>query len=333
MLDRRHPVRLTKGEIVDADAVLSMLAGHIRMRVYQKRLEYAYSSLRNMVNKAGIEMYVNDFYTHELLFINESQAAAYGGAEKVLGMPCWKVLYPDKKGECDFCPKNKLVDGKGNPVQPYIWDSQRPSDGAWFRVVNAAVYGVDGRLAHIVSSINITENKNNEMLIRHLAEYDTLTSLPNRDKLEKDLNKLLSGADPVKESGYLIFMDLDGFKAINDTYRHQAGNDLLRQIGHFLSNENETLGMSYRYCGDEFVIVAENKSEEDLGRIRDLLMTRFSKKWRVHGKLIFCGVSAGVVPIPQGGKTAEELIDAADMAMYEVKKNGKHGFRLLGAKG
>ncbi|GHV78357.1 hypothetical protein AGMMS49944_01480 [Spirochaetia bacterium] len=326
MLDRRHPIRLSGRQIVDADAVLSVLAGHIKMRVYQKRLEYAYSSLRNLIDKAGVEMYVNDFYTHELLFINESRAVSRGGMEKLLGMPCWKALYPIRTGECEFCPKDKLVDAKGNPTQAYTWDMQHPSDGSWFRMVNAAIRWVDGRLAHVVSSINITENKYNEMLVRRMAECDALTALPNRGKLIEDLNKMLNRAVPDQGIGYLIFIDLDDFKEANDTHGHLLGDALLRQIGHYLLSENRTLGMPYRYGGDEFVIVAENRTEDDLGRIREMLLNRFSTEWRIDGNSIICGISAGAVPLKK--KTAEELIYAADMAMYEVKKNGKHGFRL-----
>jgi diguanylate cyclase (GGDEF)-like protein len=328
MLDRRHPVRLTKREIVDADAVLSVLAGHIKMRVYHKQLERAYSSLTNMIDKAGLEIYVNDFNTHEILFINESLAAQRGGAEKLLGMPCWQVLYPPRKGECEFCPKARLLDENGNPVQAYTWDMQRPSDGAWFRMVSAAIQWIDGRLAHVVSSINITENKYNEMLVRRLAEIDALTSLPNRGKLVGDLNNIMAQIGAENDQGYLFFMDLDDFKDVNDTYGHLAGDALLRQIGKFLMNESATLGSAYRYGGDEFVIVAVGKSKEDLGLIKDLLLGRFSREWRIEDASIFCGVSIGAAAMPGKGKTAEELIYAADMAMYEVKKDRKHGFRL-----
>jgi diguanylate cyclase (GGDEF)-like protein len=328
MLDRRHPVRLTKREIEDADAVLSVLAGHIKMRVYQKRLERAYSSLANMIDKAGLELYVNDFHTHEILYINESLAAQRGGRERLLGMPCWKVLYPQKDGECEFCPRERLLDDKGNPAQAYTWDMQRPSDGAWFRMVSAAVNWLDGRLAHVVSSINITENKYNEMLVRRLAEIDALTSLPNRGKLMEDLGALLTRAAEGQSRGYLIFMDLDDFKDVNDTYGHLAGDALLNQIGRFLTDEKAALGAAYRYGGDEFVVIALGKSGEDLGRIRDMLLDRFSGEWRIGDNAICCGVSIGAVELPRDGRTAEELIYAADMAMYEVKKSRKHGFRL-----
>jgi diguanylate cyclase (GGDEF)-like protein len=325
ILDRRHPIRLTKREIVDADAVLSVLAGHIKMRVYQKRLEHAYSSLTNMINKAGLEIYVNDFYTHEILFINESLATERGGAEKLLGMPCWKVLYTSKNGECTFCPKGRLIDKEGNPAGAYTWDLQRPSDNAWFRMVSSAIHWIDGRLAHVVSSVNITENKRNEMLVRHLAEIDSLTSLPNRGKLMEDLNGILARKN---RRGYLLFMDLDDFKGANDTYGHLAGDALLGQIGRFLEEARSALGMAYRYGGDEFIILALDKSEEELNIIKDMLLDRFSGKWRIGNNDIFCGISIGAARIAPESKTAEELIYVADMAMYEVKRDRKHGFRL-----
>jgi diguanylate cyclase (GGDEF)-like protein len=328
ILDRRHPVRLTRREIVDADAVLSALAGHIRMRVYQKQLERAYSSLTNMIDKAGLELYVNDFHTHEILFINESLAAGKGGAESLLGMPCWEALYSSPNGECDFCPKDRLLEKDGSPGKAYAWDLQRPSDGAWFRMVSAAIKWIDGRLAHVVSSINVTENKRNEMLVRRLAEIDALTSLPNRGKLMEDLHNVLARSAGENCLGYVLFMDLDDFKSANDAYGHLAGDALLRQIGRFLGDESAALGVAYRYGGDEFVIIALDKSEEDLGRIRDMLLGRFSGEWHVGNNAIFCGVSIGAVKIGGENKTVEELIYAADMAMYEVKKGRKHGFRL-----
>jgi diguanylate cyclase (GGDEF)-like protein len=328
MLDRRHPVRLTRKEVVDADAVLSVLAGHIKMRVYHRRLERAYSSLTNMIDKAGLEIYVNDFYTHEMLFINESLAARMGGAEKLLGMPCWKALYPSRKEECNFCPKERLIDESGNPLPAYTWNMQRSSDGAWFRMVSAAIKWIDGRLAHVVSSINITENKYNEMMVRRLAEIDPLTSLPNRGKLVEDLNIILTQIAGENSQGYLIFMDLDDFKKANDTYGHLAGDALLHQISKFFVDEGATLGSAYRYGGDEFVILALNKSGQDLDRIKDLLLDRFSREWHIGDNIIFCGTSIGAVEISRRSETAEALIHAADMAMYEVKKDRKHGFRL-----
>jgi diguanylate cyclase (GGDEF)-like protein len=195
-------------------------------------------------------------------------------------------------------------------------------------MVNGAFKWVDGRLAHVVSSIDITESKYNEMLVRRLAESDTLTSLPNRGKLVEDLHKTLARMKLENNCGYLLFIDLDDFKKANDNYGHLAGDALLRQVGHFLQSESAILGMPYRYGGDEFVIISESKSENNIKQIQELLLSRFNREWLVNECAIYCGISVGAVKIPLGDKTADELIHTADMAMYEIKRTGKHGFRL-----
>jgi diguanylate cyclase (GGDEF)-like protein len=303
------------------------------MRVYQKRLENVHSSMTNMLNKAGVDIYVSDFYTHEILFANESMAAPYGGIDKLIGRPCWQALFSDKTGECEFCSRKKLIDQHGNPTKMCSWDFQRPVDGSWFRMASAACRWVDGRLAYVVSSIDITENKYNEMLIRRLAESDSLTSLPNRGKLLDDLDLSLKRMKKDAAHGYLLFIDLDDFKQINDTFGHLDGDALLRQVGHFLHNEKKTLGLPYRYGGDEFVIISEYKTADELVRIQDLLLEKFSREWQLNDHPVHCGISIGAVRIPDRNRSAVDLIHAADMAMYEVKKSGKHGFRLSGEAG
>jgi diguanylate cyclase (GGDEF)-like protein len=328
LMDRRRPIRLSKREIGDADAILSVLAGHIKMRVYQKRLEYAYSSMKSIIDKAGVDIYVSDYYTCEILFVNESMAAVHGGIDMLLGKLCWQVLYPGRVDECDFCPRKRLLDSQGNPFNVYTWNFRRPQDGAWFRAISAAFRWVDGRLAHVVSSIDISENKRNEMLVRKMADSDSLTSLQNRRKFIVDLNESLERMKKNGYRGYLLFMDLDDFKVINDTLGHLAGDDLLYQISQFLSSNESILGIPYRYGGDEFVLLAENKTEEDLRKIQEMLLDRFARGWVLEGKSIFCKASIGAVAYPEGDKTDDDLIGAADMAMYEVKKSGKHGFHL-----
>jgi diguanylate cyclase (GGDEF)-like protein len=328
LMDRRRPIRLSKREIEDADAILSVLAGHIKIRVYQKRLEYAHESMKSIVDQAGVDIYVSDFHTHEILFVNASMAAAFGGAGTLLGKICWQALYPGRTEMCEYCPQKYLLDSQGNPTRIYTWNFRRPKDGFWFRAISAAFKWVDGRLAHVVSSIDITENKRNELLIRKMADSDSLTSLQNRRKFIVDLNESLARMKQEGTQGYLLFIDLDDFKDINDTLGHLAGDDLLYQISEFLSQETLEFGSPYRYGGDEFVLLAENKTRDDLERIRDLLLNRFNRGWVLNGQSAACKASIGAVKYPDGDKTDDELISAADMAMYEVKKHGKHGFRL-----
>jgi diguanylate cyclase (GGDEF)-like protein len=219
MADKTGKVSLDSRELESAEAVLSVLAGHIKMRVYRRRLEYALESLRNI----------------------------------------------------------------------------------------------------------ISENKRNEELVRSLAEQDSLTSLYNRRKFFTDLDARLAQGG---EGGYLLFMDLDDFKNINDSLGHLEGDELLCQIGDFLAAHREQLGIPYRYGGDEFIIICEGKTREEALGLMELVVERFRQEWRLSRSRVYCRISIGAAPYPQGDKSVADIIDSADIAMYEVKENGKDGFRL-----
>ncbi|MDR0602519.1 MAG: GGDEF domain-containing protein [Treponema sp.] len=327
LMDRRNPVRLSKKEINDADAVLSVLAGHIKTRVYRQRLEYALDSMKTIVNNAGIEIYVSDFHSGELLFANEAIAARYGGMDRIIGKTCRSVFSGEGEAARVSCPKDGLIDKNGNSARVYGRDVQNPASGSWYRILGAVCRWVDGRTAQVISRIDITENKRNEETIRRLAETDSLTGLPNRRKFSDDLEKCLSELREKGKRGYLLFMDLDDFKAINDTLGHIEGDSLLCGIGKFLKENEADLGKAYRFGGDEFVILAKNRNARDLRRARDTLLEKFGGRWKLGRRSVSCGVSIGAVVIPQDAVSGRELLDAADMMMYEVKKSGKHGFR------
>jgi diguanylate cyclase (GGDEF)-like protein/PAS domain S-box-containing protein len=328
LMDRRHPIRLSRQEIDDADVVLSVLAGHIKTRVYRKRLEYAHESMKSIVNNAGMDIYVSDYHTGEIIFVNESMAGRYGGMEKVLGRNYRELFAGDEGEPGERYPQEEPVDGDGKPSRVYTRDYENPA-GRWYRALAAVFRWTDGRLARVVSSIDITENKRNEELIRKMAETDTLTTLPNRRKFITDLEESLARMRKNGKTGYLLFMDLDDFKGINDTLGHLAGDELLCTIADFLQGARETLGVPYRYGGDEFVVLTENRGPEDLELIRSTLLDRFDAPWELKEQPIPCKISIGAVAIPDGNTPPEILVRAADIAMYEVKRSGKHGFRMV----
>lgn len=216
MMDRRRNILLDTKAVDAAKMVLNLLANHIKLRIYQRNLEFAQQSLVSILDNTGIDIYVNDFLTHEILYVNKSMAAPYGGLKKLMGRKCWDALYTDKTEQCDYCPQKKLIDENGNPTKIYSWDYRRPFDGSWFRVLSAAFRWVDGRLAHVVSSVDITENKTNEATIAKMANFDALTNLPNRRKLMRDCQEAMQSG----RSGYLLFFDLDNFKKLNDSMGH-----------------------------------------------------------------------------------------------------------------
>ena len=323
MADRRRHDHLSEDTLTAAQMVLSLIAARVKLRVLQRQLDYAQQSLGGILDHLGLDVYVNDFYTHEILYANKSMAAPYGGLENMLGKKCWQVLYKDKVKPCDFCPQPKLIDQDGEPNKIYSWDYQRPFDGAWFRVLSGTFRWLDGRLAHVVSSVDITENKNNEALIVRLANYDPLTNLPNRRKLMADCERLIQAVCNSGGSGYLAFIDFDNFKQINDNEGHPAGDDFLVNVGRALLSVPLIAEHSYRYGGDEFVFIFVNSEKSLVIDTLHQLLQRFSLPRIYNGNTYICRASMGLAKFPDDGQRSSMIISMADRMMYQAKRMGK----------
>ncbi len=323
MMDRRRNILLDDQAVKAAKMVLNLLANNIKIRIYQRSLEYAEQSLHSILDNTGIDVYVNDFNTHEILYVNKSMAAPYGGLEKLMGKRCWEAIYTDKTGQCDYCPQKKLIDENGNPTKIYSWDYRRPFDGSWFRVLSAAFRWVDGRLAHVVSSVDITENKNNEATIAQMANFDALTNLPNRRKLMHDCTEYMKEDVRRRTGGYLLFFDLDNFKALNDSMGHQAGDELLTEVGRAMQKNPLTKNHSYRYGGDEFIILLTEVDRDYVMKVVRFLLDRFEKPWKLQHTQPICRASIGVAEFPADATTPDDLLHKADMMMYKAKQNGR----------
>lgn len=324
LTDRRGAILLEERAVRAAQTILALLANYVKLRVYQRGLEYAQTSLVNILDHMGVDIYVNDFYTYEILYVNKSMASLYGGRENLLGRKCWQALYDGLTGPCEHCPKVMILDDEGNPGKMYSRDcQQRPADGSWFRVLSAAFRWFDGRLAHVVSLVDITENKRNEAIITQMANYDALTNLPNRRKLIRDCDEMIRRLTPSGGGAYLLFLDLDNFKAINDTLGHCAGDELLKQIGRALQTEPLTKNHAYRHSGDEFVLLLENASETSIYKVLSFLLKRFNRPWELASVKAVCRASIGVARFPEDGQNTGKLLHKADMMMYEAKKAGK----------
>lgn len=307
-------------------AALSMLVRYVGIRMYQRKLNQAQVTLESILDNTGIDIYVNDFNTHDILYVNKTMAAPYGGKGEFMGQKCWKILFPGQAGPCEFCPQNKLIDNQGLPTKVYTWDYMRPFDGSWFRVFSAAFRWWDGRLAHVVSSADITDNKRNEALIENLANYDQLTKLPNRRMLVRECERRIDNATNT-EQGYVLFFDIDGFKKINDNYGHDAGDEFLIQLGEFFSNIPLLKNAIYRNGGDEFVAIigGEMVTRAHIRSLANFIHERFKRPWILKKCEILCNTSIGVACYPEDGIKAEMLLRKSDLAMYQVKKSGGGG--------
>ena len=173
-----------------------------------------------------------------------------------------------------------------------------------------------------ISEIYLSREK-----MKHLATHDALTGLPNRTLLFEHLDHAILKARRHKKKGALIFIDIDGFKSINDNYSHRTGDLLLKEFAHRISQVMRTSDIVGRLSGDEFLIIIENihSIEDLLGTVRKI-KNFFLTPFMINGSKIDITVSMGIALFPSDGENADQLIHAADQAMYRVKSKGKDGF-------
>lgn len=193
-----------------------------------------------------------------------------------------------------------------------------------------ALHNKDGKLTNYISIVNdISEKKKNESLIHNLAYFDALTNLPNRVLFqERVLNKIPSLHRNTKKMA-LFFIDMDNFKNINDAFGHFTGDKFLIEVAKSIKEtlrEEDTLA---RLGGDEFtVILGDAESVLDIAVVAEKIIDRFKLPVIVDGREFYTGASIGISIYPDDGTTYEELVKAADTAMYQVKGSGKNSYQF-----
>ncbi len=184
----------------------------------------------------------------------------------------------------------------------------------------------DGRLAQVVVLTDITDLKRREERALHDATHDALTGLPNRAALERTLAEELARRSPDHLLG-LLFCDLNGFKDVNDTHGHAAGDSLLRLTAQRLTSVVRTSDPVFRLGGDEFVILLPRLAVADAERVVELMRRRlasvFAPSFSIGLATVRVGVAVGTAMCPTHGTTADALVDHADVAMYADKRATK----------
>ncbi|HEU4660048.1 MAG TPA: EAL domain-containing protein [Pseudolabrys sp.] len=176
---------------------------------------------------------------------------------------------------------------------------------------------------------DVTDRRNAQERIAHLAKYDDLTGLANRAQFHERIGCLLAEVDN-KESQFAIHLiDLDRFKSVNDTLGHPTGDKLLRQVAHRLGNLVGPSDTITRFGGDEFVILqAGAPRTEDASWLAQRIGAEIGEPFDIDGQRIDIGASIGIAMAPADGRNADELLKKADMALYSAKNSGrgKHCF-------
>jgi diguanylate cyclase (GGDEF)-like protein len=206
----------------------------------------------------------------------------------------------------------------------------------WIEVIAAPLRGPSGEILGVIESAHdITDHlalierlKERELQLQHLAEHDPLTGLPNRLLFCDRLDQTLCLADREHRQAALLFVDLDRFKAINDSLGHAAGDQVLIQAARRMRAVVRASDTVARLGGDEFAVVLGTLEHgDDAGLVAAKLVDAFEQPFAVDGRMLSVTASIGIGLFPQDGTDVDALLRHADAAMYRAKNRGCDSFR------
>lgn len=209
-----------------------------------------------------------------------------------------------------------------------IWNRRKNGELYVQQLTISAIRGYEGTVENFVGVFtDVTEQRQREDSVRHRAFHDVLTGLPNRMLLDDRLGQALAVARRRDHGVAVLFVDLDGFKPINDTHGHRIGDEMLRHVGEALQacvRETDTVA---RIGGDEFVVLLINVVDcDDVKRTADGILKTLGRPVLLDGITASVGCSIGIALFPQDGTDARTLVANADQAMYAAKRAGKGAY-------
>ncbi|HZW12631.1 MAG TPA: EAL domain-containing protein [Noviherbaspirillum sp.] len=212
-----------------------------------------------------------------------------------------------------------------------LHNTKKNGDSYWCLEVISPLKDDAGNITHFVSvTEDISERKQTEQTIRHLAFHDPLTGLPNRRLFNDRLHQAAAMRHRRDNSFALMLLDLDRFKTVNDTLGHDIGDALLKAVAARLLSSTRQGDTLARMGGDEFALIAlEISQPEDLARMAEKLISILKEPFLLYGHELYITTSIGVTLYPNDAADAEALIKNADIALYRAKDLGRNNFQFF----
>ena len=312
-------------------ANLKLLAGLALDRFELRRLERAGVEGQNRFEQIAATSPVGIIcadHSGLIRFWNKGAEVMFGySAAEAKGQSIELIVPKHMHGGHDGGLKRVAAGGKPTLVGKNVELPARRRDGSEFPIDLALSMWMDNGCASFGAIIrDLTQKKADEERLYRLAHFDHLTELPNRAVLKRRLSEVIAAKAPAA----LLFADLDGFKQVNDTLGHSAGDKLLQEVAARMLKAVRPTDMVTRMGGDEFAILLPDAGDYLTASLRsDAIIAALSHPFLIEGEAFHLSASIGIALSPCHGGDVDELLSAADLALYEAKAGGRHCKKLF----
>jgi diguanylate cyclase (GGDEF)-like protein/PAS domain S-box-containing protein len=261
---------------------------------------------------------------HPLVWVNPAFTRMTGyDAREVLGQNCRFLQGPGTDAAAVGSIAGAVREGRS--LRTTLLNYRRDGSPWWNDVRLSPVRDADGTVTHYIGiQTDVTRQVETDAHVLHLAQHDPLTGLPNRRHAVELIEQGLRRAEDDGTCVAVLFLDLDDFKRVNDEQGHIVGDDLLQLVARRLRMAAREPDVLARFGGDEFLLVLADLPRASAGgiarRIARSAREAVAEPFSVRGRQVGLGLSAGVALAPRDGTTADELVAAADAAMYADKR-------------
>ncbi len=299
--------------------ILSLLKSNQQLSREIRERKFAENNIRTVFDSIHDAIIIHD-HDGQIVLANKRAGILFGIPEKEMTKYQIREISSEENKQLEELEKTFPTDAS----MVLEWKCKRPVDGTVFDgEVALRQSNWSGEEVIVAVVRDISERKKHEEKIRHLAYFDYLTGLHNRvfimNELQKELDK--SGAEPAQ--GALLFIDLDNFKRINDSFGHFFGDEVLIELANKLKNLDREQYLAARIGGDEFVILCYASGSSEALETAERVLKMFREAIVIHGNTFYITCSIGIAVYPKDGSTVEDLFKNADMALYNAKDKGK----------
>ena len=323
---QRHEQWLSDGRCVLIEERRTSDGGSIGLRVDITEMKAREASFRLLFDANPVPMFVCDLASKAILDANDAAAKHYGYAREQLLAMSWNDILAEGEDDGFGC-----LDPQGEHESTgRTWKHCR-SDG---RLIDMAIYARalarEDTAAVLIAAIDITERKQAEARIAHMAHHDALTGLANRVLLRHRMTEKLQHSRNAGAGVAILVINIDNFQSVNDTLGHPSGDELLQKVADRLRSTLRNDDLAARLGGDEFAaLLAYNGGPEEVGAFAEILIDLIGEPYEINGQQVLIGVSIGIALAPGDGEDADRLLKNADMALYRAKADGKGTFHFF----